>query len=286
MYDGTVSQIVAAILLALASIMLYSSTRPFKQDSDDHLMMVAQWEIFFVAFSSLLLKMETMPLIFEREDGYTRATFETMLFFVVFMVPVMLFFQVMYVLYSTRKANELADVALGTNHKSGRGNGGTIQRHQPSESSASVISAVTKLLVLRDKINREPRHSFHALIVHAHETGRMSSLEKAKAIANQAEQKRRKRIDSEKARQRDRLKVRVAQRKAHSEKGFKDAATESNPQQKAASERCLKDKLTAPNQDNELTRIFPCNSLSSAESMSEENPIDRVWDDVQASAVR
>ena len=56
--DGSVSQIVVALCICLASIRIYAYYAPFVDDSDDNLAETGQWAVFFVLFCALLLRVD------------------------------------------------------------------------------------------------------------------------------------------------------------------------------------------------------------------------------------
>jgi hypothetical protein len=55
---GSAKQLVIAILLAIASVTVYSNVRPFIKQSDNTLAILSQWAIFFTLFGALLIKAE------------------------------------------------------------------------------------------------------------------------------------------------------------------------------------------------------------------------------------
>jgi hypothetical protein len=63
--EGSSTQIVLGMLIALLSIQVYASTQPFLEDSDDVLAMTAQWAVFFTLFGGLLFKVRV-----SEADGY------------------------------------------------------------------------------------------------------------------------------------------------------------------------------------------------------------------------
>jgi hypothetical protein len=63
--EGSSTQIVLGMLVALLSIQVYARTQPFLEDSDDVLAMTAQWAVFFTLFGGLLFKLRV-----SEADGY------------------------------------------------------------------------------------------------------------------------------------------------------------------------------------------------------------------------
>jgi hypothetical protein len=67
--EGTATQVVAGILIALLSIHVYSMCQPFIHDTDDVLALGAQWGIFFTLFFGLLLKLQLNKTDDYDQDG-------------------------------------------------------------------------------------------------------------------------------------------------------------------------------------------------------------------------
>ena len=55
---GSVVQAGMSILICSASIKMYSLYAPFREDDDDFLQKLAQWQLFMVLLSSILARME------------------------------------------------------------------------------------------------------------------------------------------------------------------------------------------------------------------------------------
>jgi hypothetical protein len=56
--DGSVAQVVVAMLLSLVSVKVYGHYHPYADDDDDMLAEVAQWNLFLLLFAALLLRVD------------------------------------------------------------------------------------------------------------------------------------------------------------------------------------------------------------------------------------
>ena len=56
--DGTVAQVVVAILLSLVSVKVYGHYHPYADNDDDILAEAAQWDYFLVLFLALLIRVD------------------------------------------------------------------------------------------------------------------------------------------------------------------------------------------------------------------------------------
>lgn len=70
------------MVLALGGIAIFSHTKPYINDRDDVLSMVAQWQVFFICFFALLVKLK-----FQEKDGYSEEVRNVALCVVIFTTP-------------------------------------------------------------------------------------------------------------------------------------------------------------------------------------------------------
>ena len=59
--EGSVLQAAAACLICLGAIKAYTLTNPFEDEGDNLLAELTQWELFFVFFAGLLIRMNFEP---------------------------------------------------------------------------------------------------------------------------------------------------------------------------------------------------------------------------------
>ncbi|GMH79530.1 hypothetical protein TL16_g08175 [Triparma laevis f. inornata] len=71
---GSTSQVVLALILAMASVVLYTHLRPFVEDEDDNLAVVCQVSVFITIFAALIVRIEV-----DQIDSYNQDTFGIML---------------------------------------------------------------------------------------------------------------------------------------------------------------------------------------------------------------
>jgi hypothetical protein len=110
---GTPTQIVVAMLVALCSVVVYITTKPFLKDEDDTLAIVTQLSIFFTLFGALLVRVEV-----DKTDKYDQTLFGAILIGVnlisLGMVVVSIFFgPVWEVLKTSWRQNEHDGVIKG-----------------------------------------------------------------------------------------------------------------------------------------------------------------------------
>ena len=94
--EGTATQVVCGILIALLSIHVYSMCQPFIHDEDDMLALAAQWGIFFTLFFGLLLKLQLNKTDDYDQDG---SGFGVLLMIVNIMVMLLGFCMLVYGLW-------------------------------------------------------------------------------------------------------------------------------------------------------------------------------------------
>jgi hypothetical protein len=80
--QGSGSQIVCSMLICILSGSLYSHYEPFVEKSDDYVASVAQTQLFFTLFASLIIRAG-----FAEEDNYNEIFFDGMLVFIQCCVP-------------------------------------------------------------------------------------------------------------------------------------------------------------------------------------------------------
>ncbi|GMI32420.1 hypothetical protein TrCOL_g8025 [Triparma columacea] len=82
---GTAAQIVLSILVCLLSMRVYSGWKPFVSEEHDKLAEVAQWQLFFVMFAALLIRVNM-----DGESLQDKVYFDIMLVIIQFGAPALL----------------------------------------------------------------------------------------------------------------------------------------------------------------------------------------------------
>ena len=82
---GTAAQIVLSILVCLLSMRVYSGWKPFVSEEHDKLAEVAQWQLFFVMFAALLIRVNM-----DGESLQDKVYFDLMLVIIQFGAPALL----------------------------------------------------------------------------------------------------------------------------------------------------------------------------------------------------